>query len=120
MIFRGDVWHAGCGYALQHWRLHEYWQPEGTDDGLRADGDPPRVGWRRLDLCVHSPLTRAIESCVHQLTLHGLELGAKDGGTWDPSLVTADPTEAFSTYVGPAYDGLQQLLTALADGRCVM
>ena len=50
VIFRGDVWHAGCGYAMQHWRLHEYWQPEGTDDGLRADGDPPRVGWRRLNL----------------------------------------------------------------------
>ena len=34
VLFRGDVWHSGAGYAADHWRLHEYWVPTELDDDL--------------------------------------------------------------------------------------
>ena len=33
-LFRGDVWHAGAGYKVDHFRLHEYWVPTEHDEDL--------------------------------------------------------------------------------------
>ena len=49
LVWRGDLVHAGCGYAVQHYRLHAYI-------------DPPRDIYRRpigTDKCVAQPLFEA-------------------------------------------------------------
>ena len=39
ILFRYDVFHGGARYSREHWRMHEYWVPEGCDLDLRSEGN---------------------------------------------------------------------------------
>ena len=73
-LFRSDVWHGGATYAAPHWRLHEYWEPNGAKDG----------GWNfRMDVAAKA------------LALHAMEGQA----TWKPTFMA----NVGAVYRGPRY-----------------
>ena len=97
IIFRGDVWHCGAAYDCEHWRLHEYWQPECEDDAaLRAVED---------------------EQGELVLTLHALETGERHGGTWSARNAQQDALKRYARYDGHMYDGVGGLVAAIEAGK---
>jgi hypothetical protein len=85
ILFRHDVYHGGCAYKLDHFRVHEYWVPKDQDDPdqfIRQTQSGPVV-------------------------LHGVETD-----TWDPKdAETLGNSKC--VYTGPRYASVADLVRAL-------
>ena len=90
VVFRGDVYHAGDGYVDEHWRVHEYWIPHGSES----------LHWREAQ----DPTTKE-----RYVSIHDTERHAEHGGTWDHKSAEVNG-DCMWVYTGNRYANVDALI----------